>query len=94
MGHERGGDGEQCHHDDHDEKQAVAAWDAEPEVKIPRQQQREDEQRDRDTVAQDVGAGGHVAHARRPANGGRGGGGHSDGGRRVVTLVAHVTIPF
>ena len=91
---QRGGDGEQRHEDDHDEEQAVAAGDAEAELEVPRQQQGEEEQRDRDAVADHVGAGGHVAHAGRPGDGGRCGGGHRDGGGRVVTLVAHVTIPL
>ncbi len=91
---QRGGHGEQRHEDDHDEKQAVAAGDAEAELEVPRQQQGDEEQRDRDAVADHIGAGGHVSHAGRPGDGRRCGGGHRDGGWRVVTLVAHVTISF
>ena len=87
-----GGDGEQCHDDDHGPQQAVAAGDAEAEVEVPRQQQREDEQGDRHAVPQHVGAGGHVSGAGRPGDCGRSAGRHRDGGGRVVTLVAHVTI--
>ena len=88
MWRERGGEREQRHDGDEAEERAVAAGDAETEGEVPRQQQREDEQSDRDAVAHRVGAGGHVADAGRPGDGGRGGGG------RVVTLVAHVTISF
>ena len=91
---ERGQDGEQRDGDDDGEQQAVADGDADTEVEVPRQKQREGEQGDRDSVAHDVGAGGHVADSRRPGNDGRGAGRHHAGVGRVVTLVAHVTIPL
>ena len=75
---------EQRHDGDEAEEQAVAAGDADTEVEVPRQEQRDDEQHDRDPVAHRVGAGGHVADAGRPAR--------RRARRHVVTLVAHVTI--
>ena len=60
---QRGGEREQRHDGDEAEEQAVAAGDAETEIEVPRQEQREDEQSDRDAVAHRVGAGGHVADA-------------------------------
>ena len=83
--------GEQRHDSDQNEEQAVGAGDTEAEFEVPRQQQRQHQQGDRETVAHPVGAGGYVADTGRPGDRGRGGGGHRCGGR-VVTLVAHVTI--
>ena len=89
---QRGEDGEQRDGDDDGDQQAVADGDADTEVEVPRQKQRDGEQGDRDSVAQSVGAGRHVADSGRPGNDGRGGGRHHGGVGRVVTLVAHVTI--
>jgi hypothetical protein len=76
------------------EQRAVAARDTDAEVEVPRQKERDDEQCDRDAVAHEVGAAGHVSDPGRPGDDGRGGGRHRDGLGRVVTLVAHVTISF
>lgn len=92
MRRERGAEREQRHDGDEQPDRAVAAGNAEAEVEIPRQEQREDQQGGRDAVAHGVGAGGEVADARRSGAGGRAGLGHLGGGR-VVTLVAHVAIP-
>jgi hypothetical protein len=68
---ERGGEREQRHDGDEAEEQAVAAGDAETEVEVPRQEQRETSRATATPSRTVLMPGGHVADAGRPGYGGR-----------------------